>query len=82
MTFIERRRRTGTGGRPPRASVPSSIRVEFVVTPDEKESMRQVAKQNSLRLSTMIREAVNSFVADCGERVVFPPSGDRFKSPS
>ena len=67
-------------GRPPRAETRSTRRVEFVVTDAEYSALKDVAKSNGARLASVIRDAVNTFVADYGERVVFMPSGDRFPS--
>jgi hypothetical protein len=73
MTFVGRRT-----GRPPRAGVKSTQRIEFVVTPEERQSLERVAKANKQAMATVIRDAVNSFVQDYGGRVVFLPSGDSF----
>lgn len=73
LTFGPRRR-----GRPPRAGVRATARVEFVVTADERAALAKMASENRQTLASVIREAVNTFVADYGERVVFTPSGDRF----
>lgn len=70
----------GRSGRPPRAGVRSTARIELVVTPAERSALQKVAAENSMSLAGVIREAVNSFVADYAERVVFLPSGDRFKT--
>lgn len=67
-------------GRPPRAETRATRRVEFVVTDREQQALRQVAKENRLSLAAVVREAVNTFVQDYAERVVFLPSGDRFKT--
>ena len=55
-------------GRPPRAGVAATKRVEFVVTPDERTALARVAAHNRQPLATIIRSAVNEFVADYGER--------------
>jgi hypothetical protein len=69
---------TGRRGRPPRASVRATKRIEFVVTAAELKALEHVAAENRQHLAAVIRDAVNTFVADYGERVVFLPSGDRF----
>lgn len=73
LTFGPTRR-----GRPSRAGVRATSRVEFVVTTEERAALETVAKANRQSLAAVIRDAVNTFVADYGERVVFTPSGDRF----
>lgn len=74
LSFIGRKK-----GRPPRAGVRASERIEFVCTKGERAKLENVAAKNRQPLATIIREAVNSFVADYGDRVVFVASGDRFK---
>jgi hypothetical protein len=66
-------------GRPPRAGVRATKRIEFVVTAEERQALDKMAKDNRQTLADAIRDACNSFVADYCERVVFTPSGDRFK---
>ena len=61
----------GGRGRRPRAGVRSTARVEFVVTPTEREQLQRVAKAEGKNVATVIREAVNEFVADYGEKFVF-----------
>lgn len=65
-------------GRPPRAGVRATERVEFVVTADERKALQEVATENRMPLASVIRDAVMEFVADYRERVIFTPSGDRF----
>lgn len=69
----------GRTGRPPRAGVRATKRIEIVVTDEERAALDQMAKDNRQTLAAVIRDAVNTFVSDYGERVVFLPSGDRFK---
>ena len=72
LSFVRR-------GRPPRAGVRATKRIEFVVTDQERRALEKMAKDNRQTMADAVREAVNSFVGDYGERVVFVPSGDRFK---
>ncbi len=67
MFFLGAKRR----GRPPRAERRATERVEFVVTVEERAALQQVATENGQPLSTVIREAVNSYVADYSDRTVF-----------
>jgi hypothetical protein len=53
-------------GRPPIADVPSTVRVEFRVTPAQHLELRRVAMNNRSGMAGIIREAVNEFVADYG----------------
>jgi hypothetical protein len=59
-------------GRPPRAGVRATERLEFVATSQERADLRRVASAEGKALATIIREAVNEYVADFSERVVFP----------
>lgn len=68
----------GRRGRPPRAGVTAQERIEFLVTAEERSALEKVASENSQTLAGVIRDAVNTFVADYADRVVFTPSGDRF----
>lgn len=65
------------GGRPCRAEVPSTARITVRLTPQERSALEQVAADNRQSILQVVREAVNCFVADYGERVIFTPSGDR-----
>jgi hypothetical protein len=56
---VERRR-----GRPPRAGQRAAHRVEFRLTDDELARLEAVARDNGKPLATLIREAINEFVAD------------------
>lgn len=58
-------------GRPPRAGVRATKRVEFVLTCEERIKLDQVAGESGLKLAEVVREAVNEFVADYSERQVF-----------
>ena len=61
----------GRRGRRPRAHVRATERVEFVVTPDERADLLLVAKAEGRPLASVIRDAVNEFVADYREKTVF-----------
>lgn len=65
----ERRR-----GRKPRAHVRATKRIEFVVTDAELQALRAAAAENKQPMATLIRDAVNEFVADYSDRNPFPLS--------
>ena len=65
MFFLGSRRR---GGRPPRFGVRATERVQFTVTPDQLQALEIVAKENDLKLVDVVRDAVNSYVADYSDR--------------
>jgi hypothetical protein len=59
-------------GRPSRAGVPSCRRVEILVTEAEFDALKGIAADQRYRhVGAVVREAVNVFVADYGERRVF-----------
>jgi acyl-CoA hydrolase len=61
----ERRRR----GRPARVDgVVATRRREFRLTADEDRELARVARENGQHVATLIREAVNEYVADYAER--------------
>ena len=62
------KRRTG---RPPIADVPATARIEVRVTPAQRLEIQRVASDNRTGLSGILREAVNEFVADYGEKPPF-----------
>ena len=66
-------------GRPPRAGVRATERIEFVATVSERQDLKSIAAAESRPLAEVIRDAVNEYVSDFRERVVFTPSGDTFK---
>jgi hypothetical protein len=66
LTFIGRRR-----GRPPRAEVRSTERISFALTTSERLSLVQVARENNMKMSEVIRDAVNTFVCDYADKTVF-----------
>ena len=68
LFFVGKRR-----GRPTRAGATATARVEFRVTPDELKALENVAEENNQPLSSVIRDAVNSYVADYCDRTIFIP---------
>lgn len=55
-------------GRPPRVEEkPSDCRREFRLTAEEDLALAQVARDNGVTVTHMIREAVNEYVADYSE---------------
>jgi len=69
----------GRRGRPARAGIRSTERIEIVVTTEERQALATAAKsQGYTSLAAAVRDACNSFCEDFGGRVVFTASGDRF----
>ena len=58
-------------GRPSLYGSRATQRIEFVVTVEQRRDLERVAAEQGKPLSTVIREAVNEFVGDYGERKVF-----------
>jgi hypothetical protein len=58
-------------GRPPIHDAPVSARISVAVTPAQRLELRRVASDNRTGVSGIIREAVNEYVADYGERRPF-----------
>jgi hypothetical protein len=58
-------------GRPPIADEPSTARIEFRVTPAQRLEIRRVASDNRTGVAGLIREAVNEYVSDYGEKRLF-----------
>jgi hypothetical protein len=58
-------------GRPPLYDTAASARVTIVMTPAQRLDLKRVATQSGTGMSTIIREAVNEFVSDYGERRPF-----------
>lgn len=58
-------------GRPPRADVPATKRIEFVVTAEERAQLQLVAADEKKPIAAVIRQAVDEFVADYLERRIF-----------
>lgn len=61
----------GRRGRPPRANRRSTKRVEFVVTEEEHADLERVAAESKQPIASVIRQAVDEFVADYREKKVF-----------
>jgi len=59
---------SGRRGRPPRAETRASVRVEIVITAQERRELAELAAGEGRPVATMIREAVNEFVAERLER--------------
>ncbi len=64
MFFLGAKRR----GRVPRAGVRAAERVSVVMTTEELDGLRIVAAENGVKMSEVIREAVNSYVGDYSDR--------------
>jgi len=58
-------------GRPRLAEEPASSSIHVRCTPAQRLELRRVADENSQRLSSVVREAVDEFCADYRERRVF-----------
>jgi len=58
-------------GRPPLFEVAASDRIYVNVTPAQRLELRRVASDNGTGIAGIIREAVNEYVADYGERKPF-----------
>jgi hypothetical protein len=58
-------------GRPPLYDVPASDRIYVNVTPAQRLELRRIATDNRTGMAGIIREAVNEYVADYGERQPF-----------
>jgi hypothetical protein len=67
---LDRVVRSGAG-RPTRADKRSSSRLEIVMTDDERIELDRVAVENGMPVSSVVREAVNTFVQDYREKIVF-----------
>jgi hypothetical protein len=63
-------RRRGAG-RPSIYGTRANKRIEFVVTVEQRRELERVSRETGKPLATVIREAVNEFVADYSERKVF-----------
>lgn len=50
---------------------PASAMVMVRITPSQRRHLEQVAADNRTSLTGVVREAVNEYVADYGERKVF-----------
>jgi hypothetical protein len=58
-------------GRRPRAGVRSTQRIQSFVTAEERQELKRVAVESGKPEAEIIREAVNEFVSDYGEKRVF-----------
>jgi hypothetical protein len=58
-------------GRQPRAGVRATKRVEIVITETERAELEIVARENGQRVSSLVRDAVNTYVADYRDKDVF-----------
>lgn len=58
-------------GRPPLHDAPATTRISVRVTPAQRLELRRVASDNRTGMSGIIREAVNVFCGDYGERQTF-----------
>lgn len=58
-------------GKPRRSDGLSAERVVVYITEREKADIQAVARENGHCVSTLVREAVNEFVADYREKRVF-----------
>lgn len=63
-------------GAKPRNGVRATARIWLRVTPEERAALEQVAADNQSTVGAVVREAVNEFVSDYGERRVFPRRPD------
>ena len=62
-------------GRPPLFEGPATKRIHLRVTILQHEALQRVASENHAGISTVVRDAVNSYVADYDEnpgRLPFP----------
>ncbi|HAM40678.1 MAG TPA: hypothetical protein DCP69_04915 [Candidatus Omnitrophica bacterium] len=60
-------------GRPPIVpGTPATSVIQIRVTPEIAADLERVAADNQTSRSDVIREAVNEYVADYRERIVFP----------
>lgn len=57
--------------RPARVDEPASEAIRVRVTPHERRSLEQVARENRTDVSGVIRDAVNSYVSDYRDTGVF-----------
>jgi hypothetical protein len=58
-------------GRPSIYDTPASVRVSLAMTPAQRLDLKRMATETGTRVSGIIREAVNEFVSDYGERRPF-----------
>jgi hypothetical protein len=55
----------------PRVAEPATSRISLRVTAAQRLELVRVADENDQRLSAMIREAVDEFVGDYRDRLIF-----------
>ena len=60
--------------RHPRAETAATDAIRIRVTPDEHRALTHAAKENGRSVAEMIREAVNTYVADYRDTPVFSES--------
>jgi hypothetical protein len=58
-------------GRPPIDEVPATARVWVRMTPAQRLTLRRVATDTGTGMAGIIREAVNEYCSDAGERRPF-----------
>lgn len=61
----------GRRGRPPISGSKATERIEFVVTPEQRDDLQEVADGEGKKLAGLIRDAVDEYVSDFRERRVF-----------
>jgi hypothetical protein len=62
---------TKRAGRPPLHEAPATERIWVRMTPAQRLELRRVASDNRMGVSGIIREAVNEYVSDYGDRRPF-----------
>ena len=60
-------------GRPPLYDTPVTARLSLAVTPAQRLELKRIATDNGTGMSNILREAMNEFVSDYGERHPFRP---------
>lgn len=76
LFFLRRR------GRPPRAGVRATRQIGIRITDDERRALEEVVLVERKSLTEIVRDAINEYVGDFQERVIFTPSGDKFPKSS
>lgn len=72
MFILGGRRERRRPGRPALFGARANRRIEFVVTDEQRRELEKVAAEQGMPIATVIREAVNEYVADYSEKTVFP----------
>jgi hypothetical protein len=62
---------TSKRGRKPIGEGPATERIQVRVTPAQRLELRRVASESRTGMAGIIREAVNAFCDDAGERRLF-----------